>query len=279
MNKKILFAVLILIALGVPVPCPSANDQELKMTSTATYGTKVVFSRDQVIAFPDFTFKFLGSAPAPQPFPDIIIPLGDFYKFEVAANHEIKNFSWSSGTGDIAPMVITISNKIFFADLGGLSKEGGWVKIGPPYVEVACGSIPVAFHIPKFKDWQDIQNKEVADNRCRITISWSGFVEIPPGSRSGQAAKPPSVIVDVSQRAAPDPEMHSAAIFTNPQGIQYRFLDDPKLKRGQNNFAEFRVGNGFVKIEAMITSNHFGFAPEEFWNTVAGSLSPISVSK
>jgi hypothetical protein len=255
------------------------------MANQVKYGTKVSFKEGEVLQFPDFTLKFLGTKPAPKS--DLHVPLGDTYEFEITADNTSQTISWSSGAGEIAPAKININNKSFFLELG-MSEtlgqlENNQLVINPALANVldlsftptdfVCDCLAgFTFKIPVLKNWEDVKMTKINDDSCVLKISWSGFAEIPPNSppQLKEPVKPPTLEVSVKKSAIQEPEWHSQAILTNPQGIKYRFLNDPVLENSnEKNFAEFYTENYFVKIEATITNDHYGFPASQFWDTLA----------
>ncbi len=136
----------------------------------------------------------------------------------------------------------------------------------------------VTFKIPVFKNWDDIKVKKINENFCSIEIGWSGFAEIPPGAppEMKEPVKPAPFYVEVKKSSTPEQEWESAAVFTNPQGIKYRFLnsdpellkDDPELDLRGRNFVEFYLDNSFVKIESPAINDYYGFSAIKFWKTI-----------
>ena len=138
--------------------------------------------------------------------------------------------------------------------------------------DFSCDGISgVTFKIPAFTNWGDIKVKKINVNFCSIEIGWSGFAEIPPGAlpEMKEPAKPAPFYVEVKKSTAQEQEWHSAAILTNPQGIKYRFFNDPTLGTSENrNFVEFYLDNSFIKIESPTINDYYGFSASEFWKTI-----------
>ncbi len=135
-----------------------------------------------------------------------------------------------------------------------------------------------SFKYPLFHNWENVEIREDSEGNYSTEIGWSGFTEIPPTAplEMKEPIKPPSISIYI-KKVFPlpryeDEEWHSAAIYTNPQGINFRFLDDPHLKNPERrNFVEFYLKDCAVKIEIPAYDNH-GFSTDIFWRVVTESF-------
>jgi len=77
------------------------------------YATKVNYSLNQVLHFPDFEVEFLGMKKQKIEVNRHLVPFGPCYNFKISNKEESKIICWSSGTGDIAPTPFKMSNKCY----------------------------------------------------------------------------------------------------------------------------------------------------------------------
>ncbi|RBP42561.1 hypothetical protein DES53_106270 [Roseimicrobium gellanilyticum] len=88
---------------------------------SASYGTKVKFSKGSPITFPDFELKYVGTRKVSSS----TYPRGFLYHdFEVSRSSASKTVSWSSGTGDIGPAIFQFDGKEFWLELSRSDKLG-----------------------------------------------------------------------------------------------------------------------------------------------------------
>ena len=86
----------------------------------ASYGTRVKY-RAGKIEFPDFTVEYLGERRKSLP----VYPRGFlYYDFKITSGKTEKVISWTTGTGDIAPIQFEISGKHYQLELRHLDKLG-----------------------------------------------------------------------------------------------------------------------------------------------------------
>jgi hypothetical protein len=105
-----------LLAFFGPVSCGHAAWEQ-----KASYGTRVKYQAGQKIEFPDFTVEYVGERRTSLP----AYPRGFlYYDFKVRTANVEKVVSWSSGTGDIAPVDFEIGSKRFFLELRRSDKLG-----------------------------------------------------------------------------------------------------------------------------------------------------------
>ncbi len=89
------------------------------------YGEKVKFAKGQVLKFPDCQMEFLGKRKVAVD----VYPRGFIYSdFRVTAGGESKTLSWSSGTGEIAPLFFEIAGKKFVLELSATRVAKGFMK-------------------------------------------------------------------------------------------------------------------------------------------------------
>lgn len=81
------------------------------------YNSIVSYSKNEVIKFPDFTLEFTGTRDEKKMFPNGNSINFRFYDFKITFGSETKIVSWSSGTGDIAPLPFEAGGKKFELEL------------------------------------------------------------------------------------------------------------------------------------------------------------------
>jgi hypothetical protein len=80
----------------------------------AEFGTKVVFKKDQALAFPGLVVTYLGERRvANERFPPGFV----YYDFRIEGGKETKTVSWTSGTGDIGPAPFQIGGQRYLLEL------------------------------------------------------------------------------------------------------------------------------------------------------------------
>jgi len=115
-NSTLIFLVGCVLAFAGPVSCGHAAWEQ-----KASYGTRVKYQAGQKIEFPDFTVEYVGERRTSLP----AYPRGFlYYDFKVRTANVEKVVSWSSGTGDIAPVDFEIGSKRFFLELRRSDKLG-----------------------------------------------------------------------------------------------------------------------------------------------------------
>ncbi len=79
---------------------------------TGDYGRKANFAKGQKIAFPDFVLEYLGQHRQASPqYPRGFL----FYDFVAKTANGSVPFSWTSGTGEIAPAAFSVTHTRSFA--------------------------------------------------------------------------------------------------------------------------------------------------------------------
>ena len=81
------------------------------------YNSIVSYSKNEAIKFPDFTLEFTGTRDEKKMFPNGNSINFRFYDFKINTGSETKTISWSSGTGDIAPLAFEAGGKKFELEL------------------------------------------------------------------------------------------------------------------------------------------------------------------
>ena len=90
-------------------------------SETATYGSKVKFSADRTLRFPDFELTYLGKRRVTPP----QYPRGWWiHDFKVLSKGDEQTVSWSAGTGDIGPTPFKVSGGLFQIELSRSDKLG-----------------------------------------------------------------------------------------------------------------------------------------------------------
>lgn len=80
-----------------------------------SYGEKIKFQNKKEITLPDFSLKFIGERRVAS----VEYPRGFlYYDFDVSKGDLKKTISWTSGTGDIAPLDFEFSGRNYFLELG-----------------------------------------------------------------------------------------------------------------------------------------------------------------
>lgn len=82
-------------------------------TGMNDYNTVVKFSKGEQIKFPDFILEYTGERSDTKQFPNGNSITIKFHEFNLTSTASKKQISWSSGTGDIAPMGFEIDGKKF----------------------------------------------------------------------------------------------------------------------------------------------------------------------
>ncbi len=77
------------------------------------YDSVVKFSKGEQLKFPDFTLEYTGERTETKQFPNGNSVTMKFHEFNVTSSASKKQISWSSGTGDIAPVGFEIDGKNF----------------------------------------------------------------------------------------------------------------------------------------------------------------------
>ncbi|HWA06931.1 MAG TPA: hypothetical protein VG961_10310, partial [Ignavibacteria bacterium] len=75
------------------------------------------FSKGEQIKFPDFTLEYTGERSETKQFPNGNSITMKFHEFNLTSSASKKQISWSSGTGDIAPVQFEIDGKKFELEL------------------------------------------------------------------------------------------------------------------------------------------------------------------
>jgi hypothetical protein len=87
----------------------------------ADYGTKAVFRKEAPIKYPDFTLTYVGDRHvAIDKYPHGF----DYRDFRVAGAGGSQTVSWTSGTGEIGPMVFRVGGKEYWLELVRSDKLG-----------------------------------------------------------------------------------------------------------------------------------------------------------
>lgn len=78
------------------------------------YATKVKYTPNQNLVFPDFTLRYIGESKiVPPQYPRGFI----YYNFVVIDSEASQKVSWTSGTGDIGPEPFSVAGKNFALEL------------------------------------------------------------------------------------------------------------------------------------------------------------------
>lgn len=75
------------------------------------------YSKGEQLKFPDFKLEFKGTRDEKKEFPNGNSLNFRFYDFTVSNDKTTKNISWSSGTGDIAPLQFEFEGKEYQLEL------------------------------------------------------------------------------------------------------------------------------------------------------------------
>ena len=86
------------------------------------YDTVVSFSKGEKIQFSDFKLEFTGTRDEKKEFPNGNSLNFRFYDFVLSNDKTTKNISWSSGTGDIAPLDFEFDGKKYQLELSNSEK-------------------------------------------------------------------------------------------------------------------------------------------------------------
>lgn len=85
------------------------------------YGTKVPFTKNTELHFPDFVLTYVGERRvAPDRYPRGFL----FHDFRVTTSKGSQTVSWSSGTGDIGPAPFAVNGARFTLELGHADQLG-----------------------------------------------------------------------------------------------------------------------------------------------------------
>ena len=82
-------------------------------TGMNDYDTVIEFSKGEQIKFPDFTLEYTGERSETKQIPNGNSITMKFHEFNLTSSASKKQISWSSGTGDIAPVAFEIDGKKF----------------------------------------------------------------------------------------------------------------------------------------------------------------------
>ena len=93
-------------------------EKEMKIHN---YGEKNVFKKGKSLDFPDFRLTYLGQRRVKS---ELFLRGFVYYDFRVTSGNISETISWSSGTGDIAPLEFRIENKIYVLELAISDKLG-----------------------------------------------------------------------------------------------------------------------------------------------------------
>ena len=105
--------VLLLITV---VACNRASTQQPR------YGVKVQYAQGQPLNFPDVTLEFVGKRKFP---PSDYYPRSMYsYDFKVYQGSQSQLISWSSGTGDIGPILFELAGNKYALELAMSDKLG-----------------------------------------------------------------------------------------------------------------------------------------------------------
>ena len=86
-------------------------------TRDARYGRWETYSSTNVLKYPDFELRFIGSERGPL-FPGSTTHrMGDIYKFRITTKEAQQDVSWSSGTGDIGPISFEIGGESYILEM------------------------------------------------------------------------------------------------------------------------------------------------------------------
>ena len=113
-NRKINLLVILLISfLNLFCSGPKGMNE---------YNTVVKYSKSEKLQFPDFKLEFTGTRDEKKEFPNGNSLNFRFYDFVVSNDKTQKNISWSSGTGDIAPLDFEFDGKKYQLELSNSEK-------------------------------------------------------------------------------------------------------------------------------------------------------------
>jgi hypothetical protein len=91
------------------------------MAQAADLGTKVFYKKDTPVQFGAFSLTFVGERRvALEKYPRGFL----YYDFRVTSPHGTQTISWSSGTGEIAPLLFKVGNEGFELELQRSDKLG-----------------------------------------------------------------------------------------------------------------------------------------------------------
>ncbi|HLG19841.1 MAG TPA: hypothetical protein VI895_08530 [Bdellovibrionota bacterium] len=109
-----------------------------KQNIEARYGEKVKFTKGDPMQFPDFKMTFNGTrnVPVPQYTHGFFV----YYDFQIVQNKESQIVSWSSGTGDIAPVSFSVGEKRFQLELG-ISDTKGQLQSNELVIELGANKV------------------------------------------------------------------------------------------------------------------------------------------
>src|SRR5258708_456840 len=80
----------------------------------ADLGARVAYKKDAPIQFPAFTLTYIGDRRVvPEKFPHGFL----YYDFRVTSAHGTQTVSWTSGTGDIGPVLFRVDGEEFALEL------------------------------------------------------------------------------------------------------------------------------------------------------------------
>jgi hypothetical protein len=116
MKRRLLVVLASFLAFAGPISCGHAASKQ-----KALYGTRVKYRVGQKIEFPDFVIEYVGERrQSVSAYPRGFL----YYDFKVRNANVEKVVSWSSGTGDIAPVEFEIGGKHYQLELRHSDKLG-----------------------------------------------------------------------------------------------------------------------------------------------------------
>lgn len=106
--------IIALIVITILFGCSSKGD--------ANYDTVVKFSKGTLLKFPDFVVEYTGERIEKKDLPNGSSFIFKFHDFNVTHPTGIKTVSWSSGTGDIAPVSFEFDGKKYELEMANSEK-------------------------------------------------------------------------------------------------------------------------------------------------------------
>lgn len=91
----------------------------------ADYGKRVTYEKGKPLIFPDCELTFKGERRVTSP---VFKPGFLYYDFTATAHSAKKDLSWSSGTGEIAPLYFEVGGRKFVLELKHSEAYKGWLK-------------------------------------------------------------------------------------------------------------------------------------------------------
>lgn len=92
------------------IGCSKAGD-------SCSYNTAVKFEQGKILSYPDFTAEYTGIRTVTKDLPNGNKITFRYHDFKINSAAEQKTVSWSSGTGDIAPVRFETAGKKFELEL------------------------------------------------------------------------------------------------------------------------------------------------------------------